>query len=390
MSADDVDLTGGGALVDRYDAIPSCYEECGRGLFPRASPRGTIDALVRFWIRLCLLLRSDRRYRTGPAAVIGQTSGERRTTISDFGPTLAEQDPGSPAHRLEGFRAAVLEHYRAQGRDLPWRRTRDPYSILVSEIMLQQTQVARVLPKYRLFLDRYPELPLLARAPLGAVLEVWQGLGYNRRALSLHRTAQIVVDEHEGRLPRSFSQLRRLPGIGPATAAAVCVFAYGDPLVFIETNIRSVFLHHFFPGCVDVPDRDILPLVEATLDREDPRRWYYALMDYGVWLKKTNPNPSRGSRHHAIQTPFEGSRRQLRARTLRAVLEAGCEGRPAAAPGGAAAAQAVRGLDSDVGVDASQVGMQVPDWDSREVQSVLDELVGEGFLAVHEGRYRIA
>jgi len=304
---------------------------------------------------------------------------------------LAKQDPGSlPAHRLEGFRATVLEHYRVQGRDLPWRRTRDPYEILVSEMMLQQTQVARVLPKYGPFLDRYPDLPRLAEAPLNAVLEIWQGLGYNRRALSLHRAAQMVMDEQEGRLPRSFSQLRRLPGIGPATAAAVCVFAYGDPLVFIETNIRSVFLHHFFPGCVDVPDSGILPLVEATLDQENPRRWYYALMDYGVWLKKTNPNPSRSSRHHAIQTPFEGSRRQLRARTLRAVLEAGCGGRQVAEPGGVAAAPGIRGLDADAGLDATQVGSQVADWDLREVQSVLDELVGEGFLAVHEGRYRIA
>ncbi len=246
-------------------------------------------------------------------------------------------------------------------------------------MMLQQTQVARVLAKYELFLARFPELPALAMAPLSVVLEVWQGLGYNRRALSLQRAAQTVIAEHEGRFPRSVSELRRLPGVGPATAAAVCVFAYGYPSVFIETNIRSAFLHHFFPGCVDVPDAHILPLIEATLDREDPRRWYYALMDYGVWLKKTNPNPSRRSRHHMTQTPFQGSRRQLRAQILRVMLATAPEARPSAEAG----------IDVAAGLDPAWVTAQLPGLDPREVHRVLDELAAEGFLTVRAGRYRV-
>ena len=116
-------------------------------------------------------------------------------------------------------------------------------------------------------------------------------------------------------------ELLRLPGVGPATAAAVAAFAYGEAHPFIETNIRAVYLHHFFPDRTDVSDREILPLVEATLDRADPRSWYYALMDYGVELKRTHPNPSRRSRHHTRQSPFSGSKRQLRAQVLRVVLD---------------------------------------------------------------------
>ena len=300
--------------------------------------------------------------------------------ISDFGLNLAEGDGGLPVGNAEDFRASVLGHYREHGRDLPWRRTRDPYEILVSEVMLQQTQVSRVLPKYDLFLARFPALSTLAAAPLSAVLTAWQGLGYNRRALALHRAAQTVMDEHRGRLPRSVSELRRLPGIGPATAAAVCVFAYGHPLVFIETNIRSAFLHHFFRECSTVPDTDILPLIEATLDRDNPRDWYYALMDYGAWVKKTQPNPSRRSKHHTTQTPFRGSRRQLRAQVLRLLLEPTGRDRPLAEDG----TGTMRGLD------LADIAALLPGWDPQEILAVVSGLVGEGFLRARAGRYRIA
>ena len=222
---------------------------------------------------------------------------------------------------LADFRRTVLAHYQAHGRDLPWRCTREPYRILLSEIMLQQTQVPRVLVKYEEFLTAFPTIDDLAAAPLEAVLRVWQGLGYNRRARSLKRLAEIVTNELNGELPRSVSELLRLPGVGPATAAAVAAFAYGEAHPFIETNIRAVYLHHFFPDRSDVSDREILPLVEATLDRADPRSWYYALMDYGVELKRTQPNPSRRSRHYTRQSPFSGSKRQLRAQVLRVILD---------------------------------------------------------------------
>lgn len=218
-----------------------------------------------------------------------------------------------------------MDHYRREGRDLPWRRTLDPYAVLVSEVMLQQTQVSRVLPKYAEFLHAFPDVGALASAPLEAVLRHWQGLGYNRRAVNLRRAAQIVAIERGGEFPRDVADLRRLPGVGPATAAAVAAFAFGLPALYVETNVRAVFLHHFFADREGVTDAELMPLVDATLDRDDPRTWYYALMDYGVHLKRTIPNPSRGSAHHVRQSRFEGSHRQARSRVLRAVLAAGSQ-----------------------------------------------------------------
>lgn len=228
---------------------------------------------------------------------------------------------GMPSRReIEKFRAEILAHYRLQGRrDLPWRRTDDPYRILVSELMLQQTQVARVAAKFEPFVERFPDFESLAAAPLDAVVRAWSGLGYNRRALHLRETARIVVSRHGGRLPRGFDELRALPGIGAATAAEIMNFAFGEPRAFIETNIRAVFIHRFFPGRTKVSDTEILPLVEATLDRRNPRRWFYALMDYGVALKRSGPDPSRRSAHYAKQGRFEGSDRQARGRVVRAL-----------------------------------------------------------------------
>ncbi len=217
----------------------------------------------------------------------------------------------------------IVRHYHTtSGRhELPWRKTRDPYEILVSEVMLQQTQVARVLRKWPEFLAKFPTAEALAKAPVADVLKAWQGLGYNRRALALKRAAEAVVRDHSGRFPKDAEALEALPGVGQSTRGAILAFAFGIPTAFIETNVRAVFLHHFFPGKAAVPDRDILPLVEETLDKEDPRTWYYALMDYGVHLKQTLPNPSRASKHHARQSPFKGSNREVRSRILRFLLE---------------------------------------------------------------------
>jgi A/G-specific adenine glycosylase len=222
--------------------------------------------------------------------------------------------------QITHFQRTVYSNYERVGRsDLPWRRTRDPYRILVSEVMLQQTQVQRVGERYEAFLRLFPDFASLARAPLAGVLAAWSGLGYNRRALYLRRAAQIVVSEYNGRLPRALDELLCLPGVGRATAAAVAVFAFGRAHPFIETNIRTVFIHEFFAGGERVADADIMPLVEQTIDRADPRRWFHALMDYGVWLKKTYPNPSRRSAHHTTQGRFAGSDREARGLVIKAL-----------------------------------------------------------------------
>ncbi|HNW29749.1 MAG TPA: A/G-specific adenine glycosylase [Spirochaetota bacterium] len=228
--------------------------------------------------------------------------------------------PREGAARIRKFRSVIYGYYRKHRRDFPWRRTDDPYHILVSEIMLQQTQVARVAEKFVEFIDAFPTVEALAAAPLSRVLAVWQGMGYNRRARFLHELAGAVVKDHGGRIPDDPEALAMLPGIGRATAASICAFAFNRPVVFIETNIRAVFIHFFFHENRTVSDRDILPLAEAALDRKEPHHWYSALMDYGAMLKRRHPNPSRKSAHHQKQKPFEGSRRQLRGQVLRALL----------------------------------------------------------------------
>jgi len=219
------------------------------------------------------------------------------------------------------FKKDIWSFYKCNKRDLPWRRTRDPYRILISEIMLQQTQVDRVIPRYLQFLTRFPTFASLAKAPLADVLKVWQGLGYNRRALSLKRLAHIVSTNYRGRLPKEVSELERLPGIGPYTARAICAFAWNQPNVCIETNIRRVYIHHFFPKKSEVHDEQLLPIIEKTIDQKNPREWFYALMDYGSVLGRAVTNPNRRSQHYALQSKFEGSRRQLRGAVLRLVLQ---------------------------------------------------------------------
>ncbi len=223
---------------------------------------------------------------------------------------------GLPTDVIETFRRFIHLFYAREGRAFPWRETRDPYAILVSELMLQQTQTERVLTKYGPFLERFPDFQALAKAGLNEVFGLWRGLGYNRRAKALRDIAVRVVDEHGGRLPDEPSLLETFPGIGPYTARALCAFVFELPVAFIETNIRRVYLHCFFPGREVVHDRDILPLVEMTLDPREPRRWYYALMDYGAALRRRVPNPNTRSAHYTRQAPFENSNRQLRGRLL--------------------------------------------------------------------------
>lgn len=224
--------------------------------------------------------------------------------------------------RIRGFQKTIWEYYRKHGRKLPWRNTRNPYHVLVSEIMLQQTQVERVKEKYGAFIAACPDFVSLSRASLRHVLSIWHGLGYNRRAIALKQIAGEVVSRYRGSLPSSVDELMRFRGIGRATACAIAAFAFHEPTVFIETNIRRVFLHFFFRDRTNVDDGELLPLVEKSVDHSNPRDWYYALMDYGAMLKKEVVNPNRRSSHYQRQTPFEGSRRQFRGLVLRAILEA--------------------------------------------------------------------
>jgi A/G-specific adenine glycosylase len=223
--------------------------------------------------------------------------------------------------RAVTFRKIVYDYYERHGRSFPWRETTDPYRILVSEVMLQQTQAPRVLLKYEGFIRLFPDTETLAASSLHDVLVAWQGLGYNRRALALKQSAQRIVTLYGGIIPREEESLVSLPGIGTATARAIRAFAFNEPVILIETNIRAVFIHHFFPQEETVTDSDLRSLIEKTLDRNDSRRWYNALMDYGTFLKKAHANPARKSAHHQRQSPFEGSVRQVRGAILRLILE---------------------------------------------------------------------
>jgi len=223
--------------------------------------------------------------------------------------------------QLASFQDFIWTFYENEGRKFEWRNVDNPYYVLVSEIMLQQTQTYRVEPKYRAFIDAFPDLESLANASLRDVLGMWQGLGYNRRGKFLHQAAQRVMEEFGGNLPDNPEQLVTLAGIGKNTAGSISAFAFNKPTIFIETNIRTVFIHSFFQDQHSVHDNLILPLVEQTVDLDNPREWYYALMDYGVHLKKMLPNPSRRSKHHVIQSKFEGSDRQIRGAIIRALVQ---------------------------------------------------------------------
>ena len=234
------------------------------------------------------------------------------------------------SNKYSSFQKTVWDYYKAHGRhDLPWRQTRDPYRIWVSEIMLQQTQVPRVIKKYKEFLNVFPTVFDLAKAPLIEVLKMWIGLGYNRRAKYLKNAAEVIIKIQGGTLPKEHAGLMSLPGIGDYTASAIRVFAHNEPDVLIETNIRTVFIHHFYfcrsdlqkddriAGTDMISDKELLLHIGDSLDLENPREWYWALMDYGSYLKKQLPNPSRKSGTYTKQSKFEGSLRQVRGAILK-------------------------------------------------------------------------
>lgn len=223
--------------------------------------------------------------------------------------------------QITSFQETVWQYYRRHGRSMPWREDPSTYNVLVSELMLQQTQVSRVIPKFDAFLYTCSSFACLAEKTLADVLVLWSGLGYNRRAKFLHQTAQLVMSEHGGILPNTFDELVKLPGIGRNTAGAILAYAYNQPVVFVETNIRTVYFHHFFPeSLATVSDKELEALVELTLDRENPREWYWALMDYGSYLKKAAGGRLDTSKHYVKQSPLAGSLREMRGRILKVLV----------------------------------------------------------------------
>jgi A/G-specific adenine glycosylase len=200
---------------------------------------------------------------------------------------------------------------------MPWRENPSGYYVLVSEMMLQQTQVPRVIPKFELFIQRFPDIQTLASASLADVLGQWNGLGYNRRAKFLHETAKIIAGKYHGQIPDTHDDLVSLPGIGPNTAGAILAYVYNRPVVFIETNIRTVFIHEFYQDQFDVSDGELRELAEQTLDQEYPRQWYWALMDYGTHLKQTLGGRLNQSKHYKKQSPLAGSVREMRGRIIK-------------------------------------------------------------------------
>lgn len=231
-------------------------------------------------------------------------------------------DPDDP-ESIHRFNAILSEFYLKNRRPMPWRDEITPYRVVVSEIMLQQTLVPSVLKKFDYFIQVFPDFVTLAQASLEGVLRAWQGLGYNRRAKYLLQIAQEIIIRWDGIVPDDPEVLRTLPGIGPATAGSIVVFTYDRPVVFIETNVRRVFIHHFFQDQVGVSDKEIYPVLNRTLDHTHPRDWYYSIMDYGTFLAGAIENPNRRSRHYAVQSKFSGSDREMRGRILKILLDEG-------------------------------------------------------------------
>ncbi len=215
------------------------------------------------------------------------------------------------------FQELIAQKGRELYRTMPWREDTRPYYVLVSEIMLQQTQVDRVVPKFESFIDRFPDEATLAEASLGDVLALWSGLGYNRRAKYLHDAAKMIVNEYDGSFPSSYDDLVKLPGVGPNTAGAIMAYAYNQPVIFIETNVRTVYFEHFFADGDKVHDAEVRAAIESTLDRKHPREFYWALMDYGSWLKRQGAGRVTQSKHYKKQSALKGSVREIRGQIIR-------------------------------------------------------------------------
>jgi A/G-specific adenine glycosylase len=224
--------------------------------------------------------------------------------------------------QIADFRTTVWDYYRTHSRSMPWRDNPSPYFVLVSEVMLQQTQVPRVVPKFAEFIQRFPTIEALAAAPLSEILAAWSGLGYNRRAKFLWEAAKAIAARDS--FPDTLEGLVALPGIGPNTAGAILVYAFNQPVLFIETNIRTVIIHHFFADRDEkVKDNELLAILKQVLPKEgnSPKAWYWALMDYGTYIKSAHGGQLHKVYGYKKQSAFQGSRRQIRGRVLKLLLE---------------------------------------------------------------------
>lgn len=215
--------------------------------------------------------------------------------------------------QIREFQTNIFVWWKKNKRDLPWRHTHDPYKIMVSEVMLQQTQVSRVLAGYREFIERYPTVKVLAKASTSDVVKIWKGMGYNRRALYLKQAARAVVDRYGGTFPKSEKELVKLPGLGTYTARAILVFAYRQNTACVDTNIRQIITHYFFdekpqkPSIIQAVADQLLPLGKSW-------EWHQALMDFGALELNVSRVTYHVSRKKTI--PFRQSNRFYRGRII--------------------------------------------------------------------------
>ena len=282
------------------------------------------------------------------------------TLISDFHKLHKTQ--GLTKEVIKAFQDFIYSFYRRNKRNFPFRENLTPYKVVVSEIMLQQTQTNRVSEKFLEFIEKFPDFNSLASASINELLSVWQGLGYNRRALALKEIAQKVVNDYDGKVPKDLKLLEALPQIGYNTASSILAFAYNHPTYFIETNIRRVYIYFFFPGRSKIDDKEIMDIVKFSVDEENPREWYYALMDFGVMLKKTHPELNKKSAHYRKQSKFDGSIRQVRGKILKLLLKTP--------------------LTRKEIIDKL-------DYDEKQVVKILKILVKEGFIQKEQDKFSI-
>ena len=275
--------------------------------------------------------------------------------ITDFHRDFKEN--GLTSRIIKSFQKIIYEYYKNHKRRFPFRENITPYNVLVSEIMLQQTQTGRVSEKFLKFTEKFPDFLSLSKASFEEIFKIWKGLGYNRRAIALKNIAEIVIKDFNGKLPDSIETLKSFPQIGHNTASSIITFAFNKPMVFIETNVRRVYIYFFFPNMSKVNDKDILPIVKKTVDKNNPREWYYALMDYGVMLKKIHPELSKKSAHYRKQSPFKGSKRQIRGTLLEMVIRDGI-------------------------IKISKIEKSMRKNESVKIRSILYQLQKEGFIEI--------
>lgn len=267
------------------------------------------------------------------------------------------------AKKKELFKKAVWDYYHDHARNnLPWRTHTDPYSVWISEVMLQQTQVDRVIVFFKNWMKQFPTVKKLATASQVDLLRAWKGLGYNSRALRIKRAAEIIMQDHKGVFPKTYEAILELPGIGPYTAGAISAFAYNQAVTMIETNIRRVYLHHFYKDEANIHDKQLLEIINQTIDHHNPREWYWALMDYGAHLGKTIPNPNKKSRHYTVQKKFKGSDREIRGKVLELLLN-----------------------KKKQSIERLGIQLQEITSDRERVEKIIDQLDHEGFLTVNNG-----